>query len=121
MVCSLSCKEEEVFMRKIITRFLMSELFIVFVMVCASGNSLSSQEMTIEDYDPRTTLISSSTRVTSARYPFVDIHGHQRATTMSSADVQSLVQDMDDLNMACLLYTSPSPRDRQKSRMPSSA
>ena len=25
------------------------------------------------------------------------------------------------INMACLLYTSPSPRDRQKSRMPSSA
>ena len=24
-------------------------------------------------------------------------------------------------NWACLLYTSPSPRDRQKSRMPSSA
>ena len=26
-----------------------------------------------------------------------------------------------DLPMNCLLYTSPSPRDRQKSRMPSSA
>ena len=25
------------------------------------------------------------------------------------------------LSMPCLLYTSPSPRDRQKSRMPSSA
>ena len=25
------------------------------------------------------------------------------------------------LNLPCLLYTSPSPRDRQKSRMPSSA
>ena len=25
------------------------------------------------------------------------------------------------INDACLLYTSPSPRDRQKSRMPSSA
>ena len=25
------------------------------------------------------------------------------------------------LNKLCLLYTSPSPRDRQKSRMPSSA
>ena len=25
------------------------------------------------------------------------------------------------LNVRCLLYTSPSPRDRQKSRMPSSA
>ena len=29
-------------------------------------------------------------------------------------------KDMKQLN-ACLLYTSPSPRDRQKSRMPSSA
>ena len=27
----------------------------------------------------------------------------------------------DDYPKACLLYTSPSPRDRQKSRMPSSA
>ena len=26
-----------------------------------------------------------------------------------------------DLVIVCLLYTSPSPRDRQKSRMPSSA
>ena len=29
-------------------------------------------------------------------------------------------EDIDLIN-ACLLYTSPSPRDRQKSRMPSSA
>ena len=27
----------------------------------------------------------------------------------------------EGLNIVCLLYTSPSPRDRQKSRMPSSA
>ena len=29
--------------------------------------------------------------------------------------------DIDIISYACLLYTSPSPRDRQKSRMPSSA
>ena len=29
--------------------------------------------------------------------------------------------EFDDENFICLLYTSPSPRDRQKSRMPSSA
>ena len=29
--------------------------------------------------------------------------------------------DMIDESKNCLLYTSPSPRDRQKSRMPSSA
>ena len=28
---------------------------------------------------------------------------------------------LEDLPLDCLLYTSPSPRDRQKSRMPSSA
>ena len=28
---------------------------------------------------------------------------------------------IDDVIYTCLLYTSPSPRDRQKSRMPSSA
>ena len=31
------------------------------------------------------------------------------------------IQDTERLIVACLLYTSPSPRDRQKSRMPSSA
>ena len=37
-----------------------------------------------------------------------------------------LVSDLDDLHdhpwdYACLLYTSPSPRDKRQSRMPSSA
>ena len=31
------------------------------------------------------------------------------------------VMSEDGLSWTCLLYTSPSPRDRQKSRMPSSA
>ena len=34
-------------------------------------------------------------------------------------DLESLTED--ELYVFCLLYTSPSPRDRQKSRMPSSA
>ena len=33
--------------------------------------------------------------------------------------IKKLIEDTLDVN--CLLYTSPSPRDRQKSRMPSSA
>ena len=32
-----------------------------------------------------------------------------------------LVETINRMNIVCLLYTSPSPRDRQKSRMPSSA
>ena len=34
---------------------------------------------------------------------------------------QEAMKVLANNNVACLLYTSPSPRDRQKSRMPSSA
>ena len=42
---------------------------------------------------------------------------------VGGADASNLGQRESDngLGEACLLYTSPSPRDRQKSRMPSSA
>ena len=40
--------------------------------------------------------------------------GHIRDLPRNAADVPAAYK-------ACLLYTSPSPRDRQKSRMPSSA
>ena len=35
--------------------------------------------------------------------------------------IKFLVKAGVDVDISCLLYTSPSPRDRQKSRMPSSA
>ena len=36
--------------------------------------------------------------------------------------IKRIQYELDDNNLiSCLLYTSPSPRDRQKSRMPSSA
>ena len=38
-------------------------------------------------------------------------------------ELSAVIQEEEEPEMlrACLLYTSPSPRDRQKSRMPSSA
>jgi uncharacterized membrane protein YdfJ with MMPL/SSD domain len=35
--------------------------------------------------------------------------------------IQQQLEKANAITMLCLLYTSPSPRDRQKSRMPSSA
>ena len=43
----------------------------------------------------------------------------KNAWPSTSGPVKGLVNPTEDYN--CLLYTSPSPRDRQKSRMPSSA
>ena len=38
---------------------------------------------------------------------------------ISTSDIQEFSLEGEDFN--CLLYTSPSPRDRTRSRMPSSA
>ena len=37
------------------------------------------------------------------------------------ASVKKVKKDFDELETTCLLYTSPSPRDKRQSRMPSSA
>ena len=46
-------------------------------------------------------------------------------TNCSCGGILDIIYDYDyikkNLTKDCLLYTSPSPRDRQKSRMPSSA
>ena len=39
----------------------------------------------------------------------------------SKSNERNTMEDNGVSGMSCLLYTSPSPRDRQKSRMPSSA
>ena len=41
----------------------------------------------------------------------------QKKQAISLSEVKEILGKVD----VCLLYTSPSPRDRQKSRMPSSA
>ena len=46
--------------------------------------------------------------------------GYQKAFEQAS-DASEIRQVVDDLVNHCLLYTSPSPRDGTKSRMPSSA
>ena len=42
---------------------------------------------------------------------------------ISESSLKLIIEETQiiELNNNCLLYTSPSPRDRQKSRMPSSA
>ena len=43
------------------------------------------------------------------------------AKILISSMIEMVIDIADYIDKVCLLYTSPSPRDRQKSRMPSSA
>ena len=44
-----------------------------------------------------------------------------QASQQYQAEIEAKAKEAEALYKDCLLYTSPSPRDRQKSRMPSSA
>ena len=50
-----------------------------------------------------------------AKYIFTERNG------IYIIDLQKTVRKLEEAYMFCLLYTSPSPRDRSVSRMPSSA
>ncbi len=67
---------------------------------------MRAQDVTIPEYEPRSTLVAPENPVARARFPFVDVHGHQRARSMSPADVDRLVAEMDELNMAVMVNLS---------------
>ena len=48
-------------------------------------------------------------------------HWHSHGRNIDIKRLKALRLEIEDYSKDCLLYTSPSPRDRQKSRMPSSA
>ena len=53
--------------------------------------------------------------------PLVDSDGHLQVDALSSALPSGAATAANQSTIICLLYTSPSPRDRTRSRMPSSA
>ena len=89
----------------------------------------------------RSFLILKSNKIVAEKYfgsYRLDSLDHVRSVTKSVLSIlagiaydQGFIKNLDDpigdyltihgLTKPCLLYTSPSPRDRQKSRMPSSA
>ena len=54
---------------------------------------------TIEEYEPKAMLVVPKTNVPRAKFPFIDIHTHQRDTTK----LDSMLKDMDTLNMKIML------------------
>jgi len=65
----------------------------------------AAQTMSIEDYEPKSTLVVPEHSVTRAKYPFIDVHNHQNIG-MSSEDLDRLVKSMDALNMRVMVNLS---------------
>jgi predicted TIM-barrel fold metal-dependent hydrolase len=61
--------------------------------------------MSIEEYEPRSTLVVPQHIVTQAKYPFIDVHNHQNAL-MSPEELDKLVKDMDQINLRVMVNLS---------------
>ncbi len=81
----------------------------VGVCLAASG-SASAQKINFEDYNPKSSLVVEEHPVLRAKFPFVDVHSHQRR--LSPADVDKLVREMDAMNMQVLVNLSGGTGDR---------
>lgn len=58
--------------------------------------------MSFEEYDPKSTLVVPEHPRTRAKFPFIDVHNHQRNVT----DVAKLLADMDRINMKVMVNLS---------------
>lgn len=61
--------------------------------------------MSIEEYDPKSTLVVPENPRPRSKFPFIDVHSHQR-TDMPAEDAAKLVAAMDRINMAVMVNLS---------------
>ncbi|RPJ61692.1 MAG: amidohydrolase [Acidobacteria bacterium] len=87
-------------------------LFLCAISLLTAAAAATAQTMSIEEYAPKSTLVVPEHIVTRAKYPFIDVHGHQRAASPDSAD--QLIRDMDAMNMAVMVNLSGGSGERLK-------
>jgi predicted TIM-barrel fold metal-dependent hydrolase len=76
---------------------------ITFLTITVSCNC-RSQELSFEEYNPTSTLVVPENLVLKARFPFIDVHGHQYR--MPEQDLGPVVAAMDTLNMGIMVNLS---------------
>jgi predicted TIM-barrel fold metal-dependent hydrolase len=66
--------------------------------------ALAAQTLSIEEYEPKSTLVVPQHVLTRARYPFIDVHNHQYGLTPEKVD--KLAADMDGINLRIMVNLS---------------
>jgi predicted TIM-barrel fold metal-dependent hydrolase len=69
-----------------------------------ASTAAHAQTMTVDEYNPKSSLVVPEHPLTRSRFPFVDVHSHHRTPTPERVD--SLVHDMDAMNMAVMVNLS---------------
>lgn len=73
-----------------------------------------AQTPTIEDYQPKSTLVVPQHPVSRAKFPFIDFHGHPGR--MASPDkIDQLIKEMDTMNMRVMVNLNGRSGEQLKS------
>ena len=80
------------------------QLVIFTAVLLLTALPIMAQEMGFEEYNPTSTLVVPGEEITSAKFPFIDVHSHQR--DMSIEALTDLVADMDVMNEAIMVNLS---------------
>lgn len=67
--------------------------------------AVPGQTMSVEEYEPKSTLVVPEHHPAAAKYPFIDVHSHQD-TDITAADAARLVADMDRIHMRVMVNLS---------------
>jgi predicted TIM-barrel fold metal-dependent hydrolase len=78
---------------------------VLAIALALSPGLAAAQTMTIEDYEPKSTLVVPQHAVPRAKFPFIDVHNHQD-TDLSEESVAAMVREMDALNMRVMVNLS---------------
>jgi len=71
---------------------------------CCFVFPLAAQTLSIEEYEPRSTLVVPQHPVARAKYPLIDVHSHQRGS--SPAQLDKLLAEMDQINLRIVINLS---------------
>ncbi len=82
----------------------MKPSILVLILCIVSIQLALSQDLTFEEYNPTSTLVVEGATVLKAKFPFIDIHGHQYR--MADQDLGPVVAAMDTLNMGIMVNLS---------------
>jgi len=92
-------------------------LSLALIALISYTGALSAQEMSFETYNPKSTLVVPVHEVKRAKFPFIDVHSHQR--DMSAETLDKLVTDMELLNEGIMVNLSGGSGERINSMLQS--
>jgi uncharacterized protein len=101
--------------------FLFAGVFILAIALAAFRRAIFAQDqsapnpqksLTIEEYDPKSTLVVPEHKLDRSKFPFIDIHSHH--WNPSPQEVDELIKGMDSINLQVMVNLSGGTGDRLK-------